>query len=426
MTDAGQHPLVGRPAWPHAVRCHRGAVQHDASSTASSRARLAELIVVGPSPPPTHGVAIMTHQVIGALEQLGRMGGHLDTSDPRPLSTIGRFDATNVKLGLRHAAELAWMLARRPHAGVYIPISQSTWGFVRDALLVAITKVHKRRVLVHLHGGHMKAFYRLSRGPMRLLIRWVFNQVDEAWALTPTLQAQFAGLVAPNRIRCVENVVVDTFGEPASLSPRETRAVRVLYLANLLTEKGCFELVSALRLLGQRCAGWEVRIAGGADAAVEERMRRGIAGLASGGASIELTGAIEGAAKASQFRWATVFAYPTYYAFEGQPLVLLEALAAGLPVVSTRHAGIPDTVRTGVDGILVKPRDVKAFADALLYLADNHAARRQMANAARRRYEERYKPERLVEELRQVFAPDQSPDSLGSSDSPASKPEANA
>ena len=63
---------------------------------------------------------------------------------------------------------------------------------------------------------------------------------------------------------------------------------------------------------------------------------------------------------------------------EGLPLAVLEAGAHGLPVVATRHAGIPDAVRDGVDGVLVAEKDVKAMALAMLRLAQNPALAAQL------------------------------------------------
>lgn len=84
---------------------------------------------------------------------------------------------------------------------------------------------------------------------------------------------------------------------------------------------------------------------------------------------MELVGTRTGAAKAREFAWADVFAFPTRYRNEGQPLVVLEALAAGLPIVTTRHRGIPETVRGGREALLVEPGDVEGLALALVRMA---------------------------------------------------------
>jgi len=347
----------------------------------------------------------MTLEIIASLKKLGRFAAHIDTRDARPLATIGRLDLVNVGLGVRHAWQLSRVLAQQPGADVYLPLSQSTWGFVRDAALVAVARGRRRLVILHLHGGHLQAFYRESPAIMRWLIRTVLRQATEAWALTPSLVAQFDGLVSRERVRCVENVVPDPIGGAADV-PRssEDTAFRLLYVANLLPTKGCFDLLAALRLLGDVCSDWEVRLVGAAEPAVAERLRREIALLQPHGPSVRLLGVLRGPDKTAQYRWADTFVYPTYYPFEGQPLVLLEALGSGLPIVSTRHAGIPDTISHGVDGLLVEPRDIAALAASLSRLSSDRATREMLADGARRRYEASYRPERLTRDLEAALA----------------------
>lgn len=75
---------------------------------------------------------------------------------------------------------------------------------------------------------------------------------------------------------------------------------------------------------------------------------------------------------------------------EGMPVALLEAMLAGLPVIATRVGGVPEVVEHGVSGLLVGPRDPQALADAILALAENSDARKQMAEAGRARASENF------------------------------------
>jgi glycosyltransferase involved in cell wall biosynthesis len=70
----------------------------------------------------------------------------------------------------------------------------------------------------------------------------------------------------------------------------------------------------------------------------------------------------------AEFRQMHLFALPSLFG-EGMPMVVLEAMAAGLPIVSTRVEGIPQVVRDGQDGLLVEPGDPQGLADALLRFA---------------------------------------------------------
>jgi glycosyltransferase involved in cell wall biosynthesis len=109
-------------------------------------------------------------------------------------------------------------------------------------------------------------------------------------------------------------------------------------------------------------------------------------------------GVLSGNRKRDALHSADVFVFPPR-GTEGQPLVLLEAMSAGLPIVSTSHPGIADTVRTGVDGLLVDPGDVDGLAATLLGLIGDEGLRTQLGAAARQRYEDRYRIGRLRDDL---------------------------
>lgn len=85
---------------------------------------------------------------------------------------------------------------------------------------------------------------------------------------------------------------------------------------------------------------------------------------------------------------------------EGLPVAILEAMSAGLPIVSTRHAAIPEQVRHQIDGLLVDEHDVGGMADAIVDLARSPERRRGMREASRRRATERFSWERERRDLR--------------------------
>jgi glycosyltransferase involved in cell wall biosynthesis len=88
---------------------------------------------------------------------------------------------------------------------------------------------------------------------------------------------------------------------------------------------------------------------------------------------------------------------------EGTPVVAIEALAATRPVVATRVGGVPDVVTEGEDGFLVDVGDVDAIADALAQLARDPALRERMGERGRELVVPRYRVERLVDDVDELY-----------------------
>jgi glycosyltransferase involved in cell wall biosynthesis len=88
---------------------------------------------------------------------------------------------------------------------------------------------------------------------------------------------------------------------------------------------------------------------------------------------------------------------------EGLPLVMLEALASGTPVVASRVAGIPDIISDGYNGFLVPPKDVDTLSKVIQQLADSSELRRKMGDNARQVVNEQFSWKRVAEEVLRVY-----------------------
>jgi glycosyltransferase involved in cell wall biosynthesis len=178
----------------------------------------------------------------------------------------------------------------------------------------------------------------------------------------------------------------------------------VLAVGRLDPIKGFDVLVDALGELRRRGRRVRCRIIG--EGPLEADLRAAIARHGIGD-TVELVGAQPQAAVREALRSATVFALPCVVATTGNrdgiPVALMEAMACGAPVVSTRVSGIPELVEDGLEGLLVPVRSPSSLADALARLLDDPALAAGLASAARAKVERDFDAAREARKLMEHF-----------------------
>jgi colanic acid/amylovoran biosynthesis glycosyltransferase len=198
-----------------------------------------------------------------------------------------------------------------------------------------------------------------------------------------------------DKLRVVRCGVDTSAFTPAS---RDGRAgpLRILCVSRLVLGKG-------LTLLFEAARGVDAEIVLVGDGPERQRLERRAAEL---GVDVTFTGAVGQDEIRRHYAEADVFCLPSFA--EGVPVVLMEAMASGLPVVATRITGIPELVEEGVSGLLVRPARADELAVALGELADDPDRRATMGAAARQAVRERYDLERNIHELAGLFGEDAS------------------
>jgi colanic acid/amylovoran biosynthesis glycosyltransferase len=178
----------------------------------------------------------------------------------------------------------------------------------------------------------------------------------------------------------------------------------IVSIGRLIEKKGFSDLVAACALLRSRGHRFECRIIG--EGPLEEALRAQIA-EAGLGQYVELTGPQSQAEIAKCLGHATVFALPCTREADGGmdnlPTVVMEAMAAALPVVSTPLAGIPEMVEDGVNGLLVADRNPTAVADAIERLLGNPEEARSLGNRGREIARKKFSIETSARQLEQLF-----------------------
>jgi glycosyltransferase involved in cell wall biosynthesis len=266
------------------------------------------------------------------------------------------------ELGMRWRFDLrpAWRIARLVRRGGYRLIHAHT---PRAAMIGRIAAERAGVSLIyHVHSP-------TSRDTTHRLRNWINTRV-ERWSIAGaarliTVSASLAEhmrrsgvagdrlTVVPNGVPCIESLPereppVDdwTLGTVALFRPR----------------KGTEMLLEAMARLREQGLSVKLRAVGTFETPGYEEQIKSLVKRLGVESHVEWTGYCRDVS--AELARMDLFVLPSLFG-EGLPMVVLEAMAAGVPVVATRVEGVPEAIRDGVDGVLAEPRDAASLADAL-------------------------------------------------------------
>lgn len=300
----------------------------------------------------------------------------------------------------------AWRL-RRAADVIYFTISESRAGNLKDVCLYLLCYRQLARMYVHLHGGAgLRNILLGPAGVIRRLNEFCLRRLGGVIVLGARHVGMFASSVARSKIHVVPNFAPEQlFSSREAIEQKFSAAqpLRVLFLSNLIPGKGHLELLDAfLALQPEQQQRLHIDFAGAFESS---RQRQEFLSRIANIAQIRYHGVVRGEQKQELFTRAHVFCLPTYYPYEGQPISILEAYAAGCAVVTTDHSGIFDIFTPGKQGYEVGKRSVADLRAVLAMLIADPAPLRQMALGNFQMAQRDFRPARYCRNLLAVLQP---------------------
>jgi glycosyltransferase involved in cell wall biosynthesis len=256
----------------------------------------------------------------------------------------------------------------------------------RKAIATLAAKALRRPVILHVHGGadELDEFWTGLDGVSRRLAHAAHARADRVVSVSVAsarvLEQRYGArntVVLPNPAPRPGPERPDTPAEPPE----------VLYLGGFADPvKGGRVLLAAAPAIVRDAPGTTISFAGPGEPPA----------ALTAGEGLRWLGFLDAPAKAAALARARVFVLPS--TSEGLPVALLEAMAAGCPIVATRMGGVPDVVTDGEDALVVAPGDPDALAAAIGRLLADPGRARALGQGARRRVAE-ISPERIAEQL---------------------------
>lgn len=339
---------------------------------------VARVLHVGPFSPPIDGGISAYLDGLRRAAVVDRVA--LEAFDVHARGAERRSRVLRARLTVRLLWRFRSQLSRTTAQLVHVHTSAHL-GFWEKSLYGLVAARHGFPFLLHVHGGDFDRFI-MELGPLqRRLAGRVFRAACGIIVLSQAWKHLFEPWVVPERLHVVPNAIhVADF--PAAVEPHNIERVRILFVGMLSARKGLDELCLALVTLGDTTRPIDVEIVGGEEVpgdAARYRQCFRQAGLTN----VHFHGLLDADATREQLRRAHVFVLPSRS--ESFGIANLEAMACGLPVVSTRTGAIPEYIEHDVHGLLVDPGDAAGLARELRRLIESPKLRQRLGAAARER-----------------------------------------
>lgn len=360
--------------------------------------------MVGPAPPPYGGIASVMDDIVQSSLNRECEFTVFDRSPVFPPDA----DTPWKRTLFRAARFLTFFREVRRGGYAMVHIHSADPAFRGTTIFMMLTRIARVPILLHMHGTDWEWFYpeasffrkaytRFGLAlPRRILVLYsLWRDNLRALRFVPEVS------VFPNHIHHTEKPPPGAIEDARKRLEIEEDAFVILSVGAVGRRKGSFDILDSVPKVVDRAPSARFVLVGAEEKPGEWEQLNSI--IESRGLKpwVRMTGEVTRESVPGMLGLAKAFLLPSYV--EGMPIAILEAMRAGLPVISTPVNAIPDVLEDGKSGIFVKPGAGDQIADAVTRLATDEDLGRRLGEGAYARFEEKFEFSRGIEKLRQIY-----------------------
>jgi glycosyltransferase involved in cell wall biosynthesis len=358
-----------------------------------------DILLVGQTPPPHHGQAVVTamlfdHDWRDLKVQCLRM------AYSESIESVGKFSIGKL-IHLAYLISKTWWIAlsKRPEVFYYLPASANKAPVIRDIIYLTAVRWCFSKTVFHYHAAGLPK-YLDSIGLLGKAAKRIYAHADLSIDVIET--APPTGSFFKSDVNTVVKNGIDIMRRPRI---RQSNGVFQILFVGLLSEgKGITQMVETAKKLRERDFDFQFKVVGDWSCDVFRAQVKDEIENEHLSRYFQFTGPLSGKEKWQAYADADCFFFPSHYESETFGLVLVEAMAFSLPLVTTRWRGIPKVVEGGDCAILCDIQAPEQFANAINDLAKDEGIRTKMGEASRRHYSSRYTKNRFISNMENVFS----------------------
>ncbi|RDC54300.1 glycosyltransferase [Pedobacter chinensis] len=354
-------------------------------------------------PPPVHGAAIANNYIKNSqLINNDHNTDYVSLATNTVLAETGKGSIKKVFKFLSILGKVVKLISTKKYDLCYLSLTANGPAFYKDIIVVSLLKLTNKKILYHFHNKGVALAKQTKIN--NLLYRFAFKNTQSI-LLSKYLYSDIDKFVNEKQ------VFYCSYGIPASTIDIQNKPqkntnnpkVSLLYLSNMMIEKGVYVLLEACVLLKKSNVPFICNFVGGwvditpgefENFVMENNLSEHV--FAHGPKYAE--------EKLNFFNNADVFVFPTFYHYEAFPLVNLEAMQHGLPIISTTEGGIPDMISEGETGFLIPRKNAEELANKIQYFIDNPDMAKVMGAKGKEHFDARFTIDNFEKNISKIIS----------------------
>jgi glycosyltransferase involved in cell wall biosynthesis len=338
--------------------------------------RRPRILFVAPLPPPVHGSAVVSKQIMDSqLINDTFSCDWVNMSTSRRMDEVGKFALSKPFRLFASLSKLFWLLLTHRYDLCYLAITCHGKPFIKDVPFVILCKIFGNKIVIHQHNKGMAND--VDRWPYRWLLPLAYKNT-KVILLSWLLYSDIEKIVPKDNVVICPNGInaKDLFKSIHDTTKEGQNIPHILFLSNLMESKGVIVLLDALEMLKDKGTSFHCVFIGGETKEIDTKRFWDEADKRALKKNVDYYGKKYGKEKESFFSKSDAFVFPSYE--DCFPLVILEAMAHGLPIVTTDEGAIPDEVQDGINGLICNKKDPVSLADCLKRVLEDSNLRKEL------------------------------------------------
>lgn len=356
------------------------------------------LLIVGPKPPPIGGSPLTVQAMLEELALYPSVHVILISSSPA-LDVRKKMTGFNFEKIRRSVLILPQYLSKIGHCDVVLVFANDLFAITLAPLLLLIARLFHKPFYLKPVGAGLDLFINSQKKILREYLLFVLRATDGILTQTKLLKGDL------NKLGCTNAYYLPGCRPLAAITtaPKQySSELHMIFLGHITRCKGPLVLLDALKTIPQIC---DEQVICDFFGPIHDEIHDEFLNELKAVPNAHYCGVAEAGTGPQLIAQYDALVLPTYYETEGHPGVLIEAMHAGVPVISTQVRTFPELITNGINGFLVPTRDSQHLAEAIHLLAEHPELRKKMGEANHLKGQE-FRADTVVAHLLKIIFPD--------------------